>query len=230
LALGLDVLPAEASGLPEMTSAERVQSELAVLGMDVSRHVVDFHAPMLESLRAARMRLVRSRDLVQQRSRSEVFVAGVKVAVQTPPIRSGRRVIFLTLDDSTGPVDAAFFDDIQGSSASTVFSAWLMLVRGELRRTGPRGVSIRATGCWELDRIRQEWLVGGAAAVSDLVADPAEGTGDESSSPQRRRVLVHASGFRQSPYADVKPAGADRMVPSPGLWHASPGSSGRPAS
>jgi error-prone DNA polymerase len=27
--------------------------------------------------------------------------------------------------------------------------------------------------------------------------------------PGTRRVLVHASGFKQSPYADVKPAGED---------------------
>ena len=58
----------------------------------------------------------------------------------------------------------------------------------------------------------------------------------------RRRVLVHASGFKQSPYADIKPAGSDvrdsrklpeegRAIPEEGapprkLWHASPGSSG----
>jgi error-prone DNA polymerase len=57
-----------------------------------------------------------------------------------------------------------------------------------------------------------------------------------------RRVLVHASGFRQSPYADLKPPGDDvrdtramaaskeakesREAPRK-LWHASPGSSGR---
>ena len=35
-------------------------------------------------------------------------VAGVKVATQTPPVRSGRRVVFITLDDATGPVDATF--------------------------------------------------------------------------------------------------------------------------
>lgn len=137
-----DLFPGDvvaSSGLPEMTPGERVQAELEVLGMDVSRHVVDFHIPMLEQLRIAGMRLVSSRELLRQRSRSEIFVAGVKVAVQTPPVRSGRRVIFLTLDDSTGPVDAAFFDDAQGPFASTVFSSWLLLVRGVLRRTGPRG-------------------------------------------------------------------------------------------
>ena len=226
LDLGLDIMPTQSSGLPEMTSAERVQAELEVLGMDVSRHVLDFHAPMLEELRESGMRLVRARDLLRQRSRSEVFVAGVKVAVQTPPVRSGRRVIFLTLDDSTGPLDAAFFEDVQGPYASTVFSSWLMLVRGELRRTGPRGVSMRATGCWELAQVRECWQEGGATAVADLVgASPAP----EEDAPTRRRVLVHSSGFRQSPYADVTPAGAARPAPGSALWHASPGSSGRMA-
>jgi error-prone DNA polymerase len=57
-----------------------------------------------------------------------------------------------------------------------------------------------------------------------------------------RRVLVHASGFKQSPYADIKPPGEDtkdtrrmlaaeespdRHTPPRKLWHASPGSSGR---
>ena len=30
-----------------------------------------------------------------------------------------------------------------------------------------------------------------------------------SNKPGTRRVLVHASGFRQSPYADIKPPGDD---------------------
>jgi error-prone DNA polymerase len=230
LALGLyevlsdDPAAITASGLPEMTSAERVGAELDVLGMDVSRHVVDFYAPMLDALAADGMALVRSRDLLRQRSRREVFVAGVKVATQTPPVRSGRRVIFLTLDDTTGPVDATFFDDAQGPFAGTVFSSWLLLVRGEVRRTGPRGVSIRATGCWELGEVRRAWREGGVTAVEELVSAQVA----DEATPTRRRVLVHASGFRQSPYADIKPAGADpSRPPAPArLWHASPGSSG----
>jgi error-prone DNA polymerase len=38
---------------------------------------------------------------------------------------------------------------------------------------------------------------------------------------------VHPSGFRQSPYADVRPAGEDVRDPRRKLWHASPGSAGR---
>lgn len=291
LALDLGDAPDEAEGtdLPDMTSAERVVAELDVLGLDASRHVLDFYQPLLEALG-----VTRSPDLVSRRSRSELLVAGVKVATQTPPIRSGRRVVFLTLDDATGAVDATFFEDVQGPYAATVFHSWLLLVRGVLRRTGPRGVSLRATGAWELPVLWACWREGGLEAVHALMdavpvgfeeGGPAElgtavagaaasrasrpvvvrpptgpsahpagpplvsGTVEERENAGgmgggRRRVLVHASGFRQSPYADIKPAGvsgsdprklaeeaakaakASRDAPRR-LWHASPGSSGR---
>ena len=36
----------QVSGLPEMTDSDRVRAELDILGLDASRHVVDFHAPL----------------------------------------------------------------------------------------------------------------------------------------------------------------------------------------
>ena len=143
LDLGDEPAEGEVSGLPEMTPEERMRAELEILGLDASRHVVDSYADVP---RRARRRPA-ARTCSHQRSKSELLVAGVKVATQTPPIRSGRRVIFLTLDDATGPVDATFFEDAQGPYAATVFDSWLLVVRGELRRTGRRGVSLRATGC-----------------------------------------------------------------------------------
>jgi error-prone DNA polymerase len=270
------------TGLPEMTGAARVKAELEVLGLDASAHVLEFYDPLLRALG-----ITRSRDILGQRSRAELLVAGVKVATQTPPVRSGRRVVFLTLDDSTGPVDATFFEDVQGPYAATVFHSWLLLVRGILRRTGPRGVSLRATGAWELSALWEAWCDGGLVAVhraldeAETQADAvradqvhaayshsaiAGATASRSSRPVlagtppgpeeegaaaggmgggtvHRRVLVHASGFKQSPYSDVKPPGedvtdgrklgaaakkdglADPKAPRK-LWHASPGSSG----
>ncbi|NHA67046.1 DNA polymerase III subunit alpha [Phycicoccus flavus] len=202
------------TGLPEMTGPERVRAELDVLGLDVSDHVVAFYEPLLTAFG-----VTRSRDLVGSRSRSEVWVAGVKVATQTPPVRSGRRVVFLTLDDGTGPSDCTFFEDVQGPYAGVVFHSWLLLVRGVLRRTGDRGVSIRATGAWELAGLWDAWQLGGLGAVRAAVdageadararAEAAESAAREAAERTGRRVLVHASGFRQSPYADIKPAGAD---------------------
>src|ERR1035437_9352099 len=162
LTLDLGVTPelTTATGLPEMTGPERVRAELDILGLDASAHIIDFYAPMLQALG-----VTRSGQLLGQRSRSELWVAGVKVATQTPPVRSGRRVVFLTLDDSTGPVDATFFEDVQGPYAATVFHSWMLLVRGILRRTGAKGVSLRATGAWELSGLWDAWSQGGLEAV-----------------------------------------------------------------
>jgi error-prone DNA polymerase len=281
-----------------MTGAERVRAELEVLGLDASRHVLDFYEPLLTALE-----ITRARDVRGRRSRAELLVAGVKVATQTPPIRTGRLVVFLTLDDSTGPVDATFFEDAQGPYAATVFHSWLLVVRGVLRKTGARGISLRATGAWELPMLWDVWTQSGVAGVHEILlaegelpersgrrrpaiaglpaasfhggivpADPGGaapgrvvGTNrDDGALPgaqtpdweaagglpsgDRRRVLVHPSGYRQSPYADLKPPGEDtketrRMLPADDpaareeerrrrepprkLWHASPGSSGR---
>jgi len=317
------------SGLPELSGPERVRAELEILGLDASAHIVEHYAPMLDALG-----VTRSRDLLTARSRSEIWVAGVKVATQTPPIRSGRRVVFLTLDDGTGPSDSTFFEDVQGPYAATVFHSWLLLVRGVVRRTGARGVSVRATGAWELSGLWEAFAAAGRPGLLDALAaaDAAaheraaaaaaafalpyavpRGTGwaepaadaaaaaadgspvgdrDDTAYADRERaarldhaaslvggrpasraggmgggaahrgqgggaggragggaaaptnpigvtspvaapgapraVLVHASGFRQSPYADTRPPGEDPKsgVPPRKLWHASPGSSG----
>ena len=261
LDLGDEPAEGEVSGLPEMTAEERMKAELEILGLDASRHVVDSYAEFLDALG-----ITRSKDLLARRSKSELLVAGVKVATQTPPIRSGRRVIFLTLDDATGPVDATFFEDAQGPYAATVFHSWLLVVRGELRRTGRRGVSVRATGCWELSALHAIWRSQGLDAVLATMAEVPEGFAgvgvseesiagaadsrstrpvmarhdfeDASSTPGaperkgaaggmgQRRVLVHSSGFRMSPYSDIKPAGETTKDVARKLWHRSPGSAG----
>jgi error-prone DNA polymerase len=253
LALDLGDAPEQTlpSGLPEMSAGERVRAELDVLGLDVSSHVMQAYAPFLAALGTTR-----ARDLLGCRSRQEVLVAGVKVATQTPPIRSGRRVIFVTLDDATGPLDATFFEDAQVGYATTVFHSWLLVVHGSVRRTGPRGVSMQAHGAWELPVLHQAWLGGGIEAVWELMQSPALVTeaavqgaaasrssrpvmsnppvvgGGSGHSGVGGKVHVYPTGFQESPYSDVKPAG-DGTGTAGGagaprkLWHASSGSSGR---
>jgi error-prone DNA polymerase len=144
--------PLSKTGLPDLKAHERVKNEIEFLGMDISHHMIEFYSEFLNEIGA-----VRSSDLLSQRSQSSVLVAGVKVALQTPPVRSGKRVMFLTLDDGYGCSDATFFEDMQRSCAETLYNSRLLLVRGEIRRTGPRGVSIRATGAWELSAAYEKW-------------------------------------------------------------------------
>ncbi|MDX6316431.1 MAG: error-prone polymerase, partial [Streptomyces sp.] len=111
---------AEPSGLPEMTSREALGAELNVLGIDVSQHLMEYHHQLLREIGATDAAHLRG-----LRPGQTVLVAGVRASTQTPPIASGKRVIFVTLEDGSGLVDLAFFEDSHPACAHTVFhSRW----------------------------------------------------------------------------------------------------------
>lgn len=59
--------------------------------------------------RLAAAGIVRAGDLRRIRSNSRVRVTGVLVIVHTPPTRSGKRVMFITIEDETGIMDLVMF-------------------------------------------------------------------------------------------------------------------------
>jgi len=130
---------------PAPTLEETVRTELDLMAVDVSGHLMDSHAHLLQ-----KHGVTASKDLLGLRNGTEVMVAGVRVATQTPPMRSGRRVVFISLDDGTGCVDCTFFHEAQQNSGPLLFSTRLMLVHGITRRTGPRGISLQALEAWDL--------------------------------------------------------------------------------
>ncbi|HZK60177.1 MAG TPA: DNA polymerase III subunit alpha [Cryobacterium sp.] len=82
---------------------------------------------------------------------TEVLIAGVRRATNTPPMRGGRRVVFVSLDDGTGPVsNVVFFHDAQERVGGRVFATNYMLVRGRTRRSGAKGVSVTGENLWDL--------------------------------------------------------------------------------
>jgi error-prone DNA polymerase len=155
LSLALSPGEIDSLGLPDITKGEQIKSELENLGLDLSQHLLTPYAHFLNELK-----VFKSSDLIKLRSNQEVLVVGVKVALQSPPIRSGKRVLFLTLDDGYGCNDLSFFEDTQQSYAHIIKSSNLIIAKGFIRRTGARGVSIRATGAWPLDEIHQSWRAG----------------------------------------------------------------------
>ncbi|MFB3738713.1 MAG: DNA polymerase III subunit alpha [Candidatus Velamenicoccus archaeovorus] len=166
--------------LTEYSDAERVRAELEVLGLDASRHLISFFEPLLTELG-----VVRSADLHRHRADAWVMVAGVKVASQTPAVRSGQRIVFLTLDDGTGPVDVTVFEKVQPRVVKTVFHASVLAVVGRLRRTGVRGVSIIAEDVWDLVALQRARREG---RLREALAEHG------SSAPVSPRKFWHASG------------------------------------
>ena len=162
MSLGLAPPVLTLSGLPAMGRAEKIGNELSRLGMDISEHLLAGYSPFLNEIGA-----IRSCDLLAERNNSSVLIAGIKVALQSPPVRSGRRVLFLTLDDGYGCSDSTFFPDVLESNdyAQTLYSASLFLLRGTTRRTGKRGISIRATGVWDLAIAHDKWQARSNVAI-----------------------------------------------------------------
>ncbi|WP_328316687.1 DNA polymerase III subunit alpha [Streptomyces sp. NBC_00388] len=225
LALGEGRKTASA-GLPDLSETERLSAELGILGMDSSRHLMEDHYAFLKELGALSARRLRSAEHGQS-----VLVAGAKAATQTPPVRSGRRVVFTTLDDGTGLVDLAFFDDSHAACAYTVFHSWLLLVRGVVQRRGPRSLSVVGSAAWNLADLVELRRTGGLEAVAAALAAPAPGgagtdEGEESGQPggAGRRIQL-STGYEMNPWADLRPAG-DQTATGRKLWHSSPGSAG----
>jgi error-prone DNA polymerase len=222
-----DLVPA--GELRELTPAERVEAELEILGIDLSQHVLSFYDGLLDELG-----VIRSAGLRGVRAGERILVAGVKVATQTPAIRSGMRIIFATLDDGTGPVDLAFFESAQPRCAAVVFGGWLLVVRGRLRRAG-ESASVNAEECWDLATLAALRAEGGPGAVRAAMAASADGPGRPGrAAPSGRGLaeggpapkIVYPNGFVLSRYAETGSPGGGLKDPPRRLWHASPGSSG----
>ncbi|MDT0269829.1 DNA polymerase III subunit alpha [Streptomyces sp. DSM 44915] len=228
------------AGLPDLGRQERLDAELGVLGMETQRHLLADHRGFL-----AELGVVDARRLRVAEHGETVLVAGAKVATQTPPIRSGKRVIFVTLDDTSGLVDLAFFEDSHEASAHTVFHSWLLLVRGTVQRRGPRTLSVVGQVAWDLAELAELRRAGGLPAVAERLAQPEptpEPTADQAPdaaadqapdaaagrtpgpAPVARRI-EQPGGHALHPWADLRPAGESAKAPRR-LWHASPGSAG----
>jgi len=219
--------PVTSFGLRGYSEAEKVRAEVEVTGMDVSRHIVSFYGDVLHALGVTRADRLR-----KQRQNARVMIAGVKVASQTPAVRSGQRIIFVTLDDGTALSDATIFESVQEHCAWTVFHSWLLVVRGTLRKTGAGrgGVSINCERAWNLADLAKQHRNG----TLDVDALWTEGVEEiEAAEAERRRnrgkpapVPAHEHAARAIPMP-ARAAPSDGAADAPRkLWHASGGSAG----
>jgi error-prone DNA polymerase len=135
-------------------------------------------------------------------------------------VRSGQRIIFATLDDAHGLVDLTFFESVQDRCAARVFGSWLLLVRGQIRRSGagPLATTVNGIDCWDLGELDGIRRASGMDGVRDALA-PRPGP-----RPALARPLVFANGFALSPYAETGGPGGPVKAAPRRLWHASPGS------
>ncbi len=125
--------------IEDFSPAEKARFEAALTGISFSGHPISFLRPELTS-----RGVISSRQLEECRDGERISVAGLKVVLHTPPTRSGRRVVFLTLEDEDGLSDITVFSDVQQKYAKTIFGRYALLVEGRLQRPYPRSFAIVA--------------------------------------------------------------------------------------
>jgi len=86
--------------------------------------------------------IVTARQLLNMPGGKRVRLSGLLIIVHTPPTKSGKRVMFLTLEDETGLWDAVVFSRVQKDFARTIYTSELLTIEGRLQRHGGYGVSI----------------------------------------------------------------------------------------
>lgn len=126
----------------------RVFTELELTGLYISAHPLSLYRPLLRRYGVIDSRLLRTYPDGEQ-----VRVAGIVVSRQMPPTKSKQRVIFLTIEDEVGLIDAAVFSHAQQKYAQVALGCSLLLIEGTVRKTGPESISITAEHLHDLRKL-----------------------------------------------------------------------------
>jgi error-prone DNA polymerase len=165
--------PPPPPALPPEGRGDRLRGELAATGVELTAHVVAPYAPLLRALGVTDAHALRDAP-----AGARVRVAGVRVALQSPPQRSGDRVLFLSLDDRTGQVQVTFFARSLPDCAWVVRTAWLVVAEGVVSRRGRRGATVVGRRAWDLARLWRAWQAGALDAALAERGTPGVGAQD----------------------------------------------------
>lgn len=121
------------------TAHGRVNLDLHLLGLSTGRHPFSFWRRELRQ-----QGVVTSANIYRYRDGDRVRVAGIVVARARPPTRSGKTAVFISLEDETGLVDVACFEETYQRYGRIIVGSPVLFVEGKLVRQGALDISVTA--------------------------------------------------------------------------------------
>jgi error-prone DNA polymerase len=118
---------------------DKVMHEIILLGFSPEKHLMQFLRPQL-----VRRGMKTCGEVSCGGVEGAVGVAGIVIRPHRPPTRSGRTVVFLSLEDESGLCDITIFENVYKRYARDIFTAPALMVWGRTSRRG-EGVSVIAT-------------------------------------------------------------------------------------
>jgi len=132
----LDSLP----DAPEPTPHERLRMDYELMGLSPMCHPMVFYREKL-----AGVGVVRSSEIEKLPNNTIIKAAGVVVVCMRPPTKSGTIVVFVTLEDEDGLVDAVIFPGVYDRFGRIIFNNPALIIQGKLQRMGKRSISLIAS-------------------------------------------------------------------------------------
>lgn len=131
----------------DFTLATRLLDEYNLLGVGTSGHWLTLLRPWLEE-----SGYIRAEQLGEIEDGSIVIAAGLLVRPHRPPTKSGKTVVFFTLEDETGFIDATMFESIYHASGAILFTPYGRLIglRGKVERRGGGRPQMIVQHVWSL--------------------------------------------------------------------------------
>jgi len=113
--------------LPVMTLPQHVAEDYRTAGLSLKGHPCEFFRPLLR-----KMGCTPASDLPKLRSGERVSLGGLVLIRQRPGTAKG--IVFITLEDETGPANAVVWKDVFTANRRLAMSASFMVVHGRIQR------------------------------------------------------------------------------------------------
>lgn len=104
---------------------ERWIKEYSVLSLSAEQHIMEFFRSHLPKS------VLTTKDVIEL-NEGRVQVAGLVIRPHRPPTRSGKTVVFLTLEDEYGLIDVTIFENTYKRYGEVLFNNALLLITGEI--------------------------------------------------------------------------------------------------
>ncbi len=142
-------LSAAPDSITDFSMAEKLSYEYETLGISISGHIVACIRQYLDKLG-----VVPSKSLRGMKDGQWVTVAGYPVRPHRPPTRSGKIIVFMSLEDEFGLSDVTVFEDIYQKCGQVIFKdpCSMLLVKGKVNKRG-NGTSVIASDVRELESV-----------------------------------------------------------------------------
>ncbi len=126
---------AELKNIRDFTDQQKCCYDWDILGFSPAWHPLEFVRPKL-----AEEGVLTNQQIKQQRPKGPVKTASLLIRPHRPPTRSGRTVVFFTLEDETGLLDVTVFENVYQQYGKEIFSSSALLVEGHLTHRGTASI------------------------------------------------------------------------------------------